>query len=61
MTFRRVFQQPARERSLHPILIKFGSFHVPTYGVLLVLGILAAMYSVTRLGRQQGFEPGRLF
>lgn len=46
---------------MHPILLNFGSFRLPTYGVLLVLGILGAMYTVTRLGRAQGLDAGRLF
>ncbi len=46
---------------MHPILFHFGSFRLPTYGVLLVLGILGAMYTVTRLGKRQGMDAGRLF
>jgi len=46
---------------LHPILLNFGSFRLPTYGVLMVLGILGAMVTVTRLGRREGLDPGRLF
>jgi len=45
---------------LHPFLFSIGSFRLPTYGTLLVLAILAAVYTVTRLGRREGFDPGRL-
>ena len=45
---------------MHPILINLGSFHLPTYGTLLVLAILAAVYTVLRLGRREGFSADRL-
>jgi phosphatidylglycerol:prolipoprotein diacylglycerol transferase len=45
---------------LHPILFHIGSFRVPTYGTLLVTAILAAVYTVTRLGRREGLDTGRL-
>jgi phosphatidylglycerol---prolipoprotein diacylglyceryl transferase len=45
---------------MHPILLSIGSFNVPTYGVLLALALLAAIYSVVRLGRREGFDSGRL-
>jgi len=45
---------------LHPILFKIGSFHLPTYGVLLALALIAALYTVVRLGRREGVDPGRL-
>ena len=43
---------------MHPILINFGSFHLPTYGALLVLAILAGVLTAMRLGRRAGFDPG---
>jgi phosphatidylglycerol:prolipoprotein diacylglycerol transferase len=41
---------------LHPILISIGSFHLPTYGVLLVMAILGGIYTATRLGRRVGLD-----
>jgi len=43
---------------LHPILISFGSFHLPTYGALLVLAILTAAFTAMRLGRRAGLDSG---
>jgi phosphatidylglycerol:prolipoprotein diacylglycerol transferase len=45
---------------LHPILIRIGSFHLPTYGLLLVLAILAAILVATRLGRRVGLDSGQV-
>ncbi len=45
---------------MHPILLKLGFFNLPTYGVLLASGLLAAIYTVTRLGRREGLDAGRL-
>jgi phosphatidylglycerol:prolipoprotein diacylglycerol transferase len=45
---------------VHPILFKIGSFNLPTYGFLLVMAILAAIYVVMRLGRREGLDPNRL-
>jgi phosphatidylglycerol---prolipoprotein diacylglyceryl transferase len=45
---------------MHPILISIGSFHLPTYGVLLAAALLAAVYTVIRLGRREGLDEGRL-
>jgi len=45
---------------LHPILLKLGFFNLPTYGVLLASGLLAAIYTVTRLGKREGLDTGRL-
>ena len=41
---------------MHPFLITIGSFHLPTYGTLMVLGILGAIYTATRLGRTVGMN-----
>jgi len=46
--------------TLHPYLFSIGSFHFPTYGTLLVLAISSAVYTVMRLGRREGFDPGML-
>lgn len=45
---------------MHPILIKIGSFQLPTYGVLLALSLLTAIVTADRLGRREGFEGGRM-
>ena len=43
---------------MHPILISIGSFHLPTYGALLVLAILAGIFTAIRLGRRVGLDSG---
>jgi phosphatidylglycerol:prolipoprotein diacylglycerol transferase len=48
----------ARGESLHPILISIGSCHLPTYGALLVLAILAGIFTAIRLGRRVGLDSG---
>ncbi len=45
---------------MHPILISIGSFHLPTYGLLLVLAILAAVFTAMRLGRRVGLDSGQV-
>jgi phosphatidylglycerol:prolipoprotein diacylglycerol transferase len=45
---------------LHPILISIGSFHLPTYGVLLVMAILGGIYTAMRLGRRVGLDPAQI-
>jgi phosphatidylglycerol---prolipoprotein diacylglyceryl transferase len=46
--------------SLHPILFNLGSFRLPTYGTLLVLAILGAIYTIVRLGRRAGLDTSLL-
>jgi phosphatidylglycerol:prolipoprotein diacylglycerol transferase len=45
---------------MHPILINFGSFRMPTYGTLFALALIAAIYTVTRLGRREGLDTATL-
>jgi len=45
---------------LHPILFSIGSFHFPTYGAMMVLAMLAAICTILRLGRREGFDSGLL-
>lgn len=45
---------------MHPFLINIGSFHLPTYGVLLVLAILGGIYTSVRLGKSVGFNPSQI-
>lgn len=45
---------------MHPILITIGSFRLPTYGVLLSVGFVGAIWTALRLGRREKFDTGRL-
>ena len=45
---------------MHPILISIGWFHLPTYGVLLVLAILTGMFTAMRLGPRVGLAPAQV-
>ncbi len=45
---------------MHPILFSAGSFRLPTYGVLLAVALVAALWTVLRLGRREGLDAGRL-
>jgi phosphatidylglycerol:prolipoprotein diacylglycerol transferase len=42
---------------LLPKLISFGSFYLPTYGVLVALGFLAGLAVTVRLSRRSGLNP----
>ena len=45
---------------MHPILFKLGFFRLTTYGALVALAMVTALYTVVRLGRREGFDSGRL-
>jgi phosphatidylglycerol:prolipoprotein diacylglycerol transferase len=45
---------------MHPILFTVGSFRLPTFGPLLVVGLVAAVWTAVRLGRREGLDAGRL-
>ncbi len=45
---------------MHPVLFSIGSFHLPTYGVLLAIGLFGALWVAVRLGKREGFDPGRI-
>lgn len=45
---------------MHPVLLKIGSFDVPTYGFLLALALIAALITVVKLGRREGMDPNLL-
>jgi len=45
---------------VHPILFTVGSLRFPTYGAVMVLAIMAAIYTILRLGRREGLDTGRL-
>jgi phosphatidylglycerol---prolipoprotein diacylglyceryl transferase len=45
---------------MHPILFDFGWLRLPTYGTLFALALIAAIYTVIRLGRREGLDGGQL-
>jgi len=45
---------------LHPILIDFGFFQLPTYGPLMVAALLTAFVLALRQGKREGLDTGRL-
>jgi phosphatidylglycerol:prolipoprotein diacylglycerol transferase len=45
---------------VHPILIKIGPLQLPTYGFMMVIALVTAVYIVIRLGRREGLESNRL-
>jgi phosphatidylglycerol:prolipoprotein diacylglycerol transferase len=45
---------------MHPVLFTVGSFRLPTYGLLLAVGLVAAVWTAVRLGRREGLDAGRL-
>ena len=45
---------------MHPILFTVGSLRFPTYGVVMVLAILAAICTILRLGRREGLDSSQL-
>ncbi|MCL1908445.1 MAG: prolipoprotein diacylglyceryl transferase [Holophagaceae bacterium] len=42
---------------MYPILFRIGSFEIGTYGLLLAIGFLAALWHAKRLARQDGIAP----
>jgi len=45
---------------MFPILFKYGSFYIPTYGVLVALGFLAGLAVTTRLARRVGLPSEQI-
>ena len=45
---------------MYPKLIEFGSFYIPTYGVLVALGFLAGLMATTRLARRAGLPSEQI-
>ncbi len=41
---------------MHPFLISFGSIHLPTYGAMLAIAVVAGIYIAIRLGRRSGID-----
>ena len=46
---------------MHPILIHIGWLTLPTYGLMMVIAILAAIYTVHLLGRREGLKADQIF
>jgi phosphatidylglycerol:prolipoprotein diacylglycerol transferase len=46
---------------VHPRFLQFGHFVVPTYGVLVALGIVVALAACLRAGRLLGIDPTKLW
>ncbi len=45
---------------MFPKLIDTGGFYLPSYGVLVACGFLAALWIISRLGRRAGLHPDKL-
>ena len=45
---------------MFPKILEIGSFSLPTYGVLIALGFLAALALSARLARRSGLDPERV-
>lgn len=46
---------------MYPELFRIGNFSIPTYGVLLVVGLLLALFVASRLARRDGIPQGRIY
>lgn len=46
---------------MFPDLIRIGSFHIATYGVMAALGMIFGLTVVFRLARQQGLDPDKMW
>lgn len=42
---------------MHPILFQIGDFVIGTYGVMIVIGMMAALWLCKRLARRRGLNP----
>ncbi|MGO9239704.1 MAG: prolipoprotein diacylglyceryl transferase [Bryobacteraceae bacterium] len=45
---------------MFPKLFSIGSFYLPTYGLLVALGFLAALFLAVRLARRAGLDPEKV-
>jgi len=45
---------------MHPILFNAGWFQLPTYGVLVALSLVLALYTIVRWGKREGLDTDRL-
>ena len=46
---------------MHPILFEFGNFKIYSYGVMVALGSLLAIYMASRQGKRAGIAPEKIF
>ena len=46
---------------MHPELLHFGSFVLPTYGVLVATGVLVGLAMTVHLARRQGIDPEKIW
>ncbi len=51
---------PASENSMYPKLISIGTFFIPTYGLLVAVAFLLALFVANRLGRRAGLNTERV-
>jgi phosphatidylglycerol:prolipoprotein diacylglycerol transferase len=42
---------------MHPVLFQIGDFVIGTYGLLIVVGLLSGLWSISRLARRRGGMP----
>jgi phosphatidylglycerol:prolipoprotein diacylglycerol transferase len=46
---------------MYPELFRVGDFSIPTYGILLVVGLLLALFVASRLARRDGLPENRIY
>ncbi|MDP3790136.1 MAG: prolipoprotein diacylglyceryl transferase [Candidatus Omnitrophota bacterium] len=46
---------------MHPILFQIGNFKIYSYGVMVALGFLAAVYLTGAEAKRRGISPGKIF
>lgn len=44
---------------MKPILLSFGSFHIYSFGLMVALGVLTALFLMERLAAKNGFPPAK--
>lgn len=49
-----------REKTMHPILLDLGFFQLPTYGLLLATGVVAALLTLRRRADRAGMDGANL-
>ena len=46
---------------MHPRLLQFGRFYLPTYGFLVASGVLIGLWLTVRNARRQGIDPEKMW
>lgn len=46
---------------MHPILFHIGSFPIATYGVMIMIGVVAAVALAVHLGKKRGIDPNHIY